>query len=276
MATQTSILERRTDKLDVRVSPTVKAKLQAAASYTHRSLSDFVLDSALSRADELLADRRVFSLNAEAWTAFQDALDAPAKVLPRMHKLLVEPSVFDLAPKRDAAVESFVPTNFESLEALREAGYEGFRKVKELQASDCREVPTQPGVYLVLRPDSTEPKFLAENPGGHFKGKDPTVPVELLEGKWVSGAAVLYIGLSAASLRGRLRTRMKFSQGKPVGAWGGRFLWQIASSNDLILCWKTTPKIPPAIVEDQLLHQFRSSYGKLPFANHKVSVIVSR
>jgi uncharacterized protein (DUF1778 family) len=96
MATQSSILERRTEKLDVRVSPSVKSKLQAAASYTNRSMSDFVLDSALSRADELLADRRVFSLNAEAWTAFQEALDAPAKVLPRMQKLLSEPSVFDI------------------------------------------------------------------------------------------------------------------------------------------------------------------------------------
>jgi uncharacterized protein (DUF1778 family) len=97
MATQASIVERRTEKLDVRVSPTTKSKLQAAAACTHRTMSDFVLDSALSRADEVLADRRVFSLDAEAWTAFQEALDAPAKVLPRMRKLLQESSVFENA-----------------------------------------------------------------------------------------------------------------------------------------------------------------------------------
>jgi len=95
MATQSAILERRTEKLDVRISPAAKSKLQAAAAATHRSMSDFVLDSALSRADEVLADRRSFFLDAEAWRAFQEALDAPAKVLPRMRKLLREPSVFD-------------------------------------------------------------------------------------------------------------------------------------------------------------------------------------
>jgi uncharacterized protein (DUF1778 family) len=99
MATQSALVrrstERRTEKLDVRVSASVKAKLQAAASSSQRSLSEFVLESALSRADEVLADRRTFDLSAEAWTAFVNALDAPAKVLPRMRQLLQEQSVFD-------------------------------------------------------------------------------------------------------------------------------------------------------------------------------------
>jgi uncharacterized protein (DUF1778 family) len=60
MATQPILAERRTEKLDVRVSPSAKAKLQAAASAVHRSMSDFVMESALSRAEETLAERRVF------------------------------------------------------------------------------------------------------------------------------------------------------------------------------------------------------------------------
>ena len=46
----------------------------------------------LSVRDE---DSRVFSLNAEQWTKFQEALDAPPRELPRLKKLLTEPGYFD-------------------------------------------------------------------------------------------------------------------------------------------------------------------------------------
>lgn len=95
MATQPIQPERRTEKLDLRVSPTAKAKLQLAASATHRSMSDFVMESALSRAEEALADRRTFGLDAEKWAAFHVALDAPPHPLPRLRALLDEPGFFD-------------------------------------------------------------------------------------------------------------------------------------------------------------------------------------
>ena len=94
MATQPIPPERRTEKLDVRVSPGAKAKLQAAASATHRSMSDFVMESALARAEETLAERRVFGLDGEKWAAFQAALDAPPRALPRLQALLEEPGFF--------------------------------------------------------------------------------------------------------------------------------------------------------------------------------------
>jgi uncharacterized protein (DUF1778 family) len=95
MATQPILTERRTEKLDLRVSPAAKAKLQAAASAAHRSMSDFVMESALTRAEEALAERRVFGLDAKKWAAFQAALDAPACPLPRLQALLDEPGFFD-------------------------------------------------------------------------------------------------------------------------------------------------------------------------------------
>lgn len=88
---------RRSEKLDVRVSPQAKRKLQSAAAILHRSMSDFVLESALSRAEEELADRRTFGLDAAAWTAFQAALDAPPRSLPRMKALLEEPGFFSVS-----------------------------------------------------------------------------------------------------------------------------------------------------------------------------------
>ncbi len=98
MQTQLPTPERRTEKLDLRVSRSAKAKLQAAATASHRSMSDFVMESALSRAEETLADRRIFSLRAEQWAEFQSALDAPTRPLPRLKKLLNDPSVFDTIP----------------------------------------------------------------------------------------------------------------------------------------------------------------------------------
>ncbi len=54
-----------------------------------------MLESALVRADETLADRTSFGLDADRWKAFLEALDAPHREIPRLGRLLQEPSVFE-------------------------------------------------------------------------------------------------------------------------------------------------------------------------------------
>lgn len=88
----------RSVKLDLRLMPEAKKKIQLAAESTGRSVSEFVLESALARADETLADRTRFGLDAERWQQFQEALDAPPRQLPRLALLLQEPGVFDGKP----------------------------------------------------------------------------------------------------------------------------------------------------------------------------------
>ena len=90
----------RTEKLDLRLTPEAKQALQAAALASRRSVSDFVLESALARADEALADRRTFGLDAAQWKAFVKALDAPVRPLPRLRRLLTEPGFFDRGTAR--------------------------------------------------------------------------------------------------------------------------------------------------------------------------------
>ena len=85
----------RTTKLDLRLSPQAKQTLSAAARASHRSVSQFVLESALSRAEETLVERRRFELNAEQWAAFMAALDAPPRDVPRLRRLFQEASAFD-------------------------------------------------------------------------------------------------------------------------------------------------------------------------------------
>lgn len=90
----------RSEKLDLRLTRNAKRALQAAAAAANRSVSQFVLESALSRADEALADRRTFGLNATKWKAFVAALDAPPRPLPGLERLLKEPGFFDAGPQR--------------------------------------------------------------------------------------------------------------------------------------------------------------------------------
>lgn len=87
---------QRTSKLDLRLTPRAKATLGAAARAKHQTVSQFVLESALSRAEETLSARQRFDLDARQWTAFQAALDAPPQPLAaRLRRLLRENSVFE-------------------------------------------------------------------------------------------------------------------------------------------------------------------------------------
>jgi uncharacterized protein (DUF1778 family) len=88
----------RTEKLDLRLSKSAKQTLQAAATAARKSVSEFVLETALSEAEERLADRRIFTLDAKRWEAFVAALDAPPRHHPRLERLFREPSVFDPEP----------------------------------------------------------------------------------------------------------------------------------------------------------------------------------
>lgn len=66
-------------------------------------------------------------------------------------------------------------------------------RVADLQRS-CDCVPTERGVHWVARESADPVKFLVTSVGGHFNGRDPTVPVAALERRWIYGENVLYIG----------------------------------------------------------------------------------
>jgi uncharacterized protein (DUF1778 family) len=87
--------QTRSEKLDLRLTARDKRILQEAATAERRSVTEFVLHSALTRAEDVLADQRLIGLNAQQWKAFIEALDAPPQRHARLEKLLKEPSVFD-------------------------------------------------------------------------------------------------------------------------------------------------------------------------------------
>lgn len=147
-------------------------------------------------------------------------------------------------------------------------GFEGFVSFDELQNGGLEAVPATSGVYLVVRPAKSDPVFLDESCGGHLKGKNPTELVDVLKAKWVAGTPVIYIG-KGDNLRRRLKQYAAFGAGRRVGHWGGRYIWQLADRDELVVAWKPcSPEQTAAAVEAELVAAFkRANSARLPFAN---------
>ncbi|MCK6580308.1 MAG: GIY-YIG nuclease family protein [Anaerolineae bacterium] len=153
---------------------------------------------------------------------------------------------------------------FSTIQDVKEAGFQGFVAVKDLQCPSARKVfPDVPGVYVVLRMATTEPRFL---PVGTSFRKVMVKPyaVERLQRKWarVRGSPVVYIGKSES-----LRRRLNLYLGLRRNHSGGRAIWQFSDAADLLVCWTPTSKADPRAIEKQLLGDFFAAYSSLPFAN---------
>lgn len=160
-----------------------------------------------------------------------------------------------------------VPVRFDRA-ALEEAGYIGWRTWQQLRDSGLAEVPRASGCYVVQRQRAEPPAFVAVSPVGHFKGKDPTVPLERLESEWVVGASTVYIG-KANELRTRLKAYALFGAGEPVAHWGGRLIWQLEDAAELLVAWRALTSPGPARdLERRLLARFAElNHGRRPLAN---------
>lgn len=87
--------ENRTERVDVRMTPTAKRTLQQAAAASNKTLTEYLLDSGLSAAYDTLADRRVFLLDEPQWQAFEQALAAPPERNARLRALLARTPAWD-------------------------------------------------------------------------------------------------------------------------------------------------------------------------------------
>lgn len=158
-------------------------------------------------------------------------------------------------------------------EYLQSQGFEGFETMGEIMDGLRTLIPAQKDIYVVLRESGSIPHFLSKETGGFFKRKNPNVSIVELKANWVEGSYVVYIGKacgagSSASFRKRLDQYLHFGQGTSVGHWVGCYIWQLADSRDLVICWKNLPFDDPRTVERQTLADFKAVHaGTRPFAN---------
>ena len=82
-------------RIDIRTTAKAKKLLQEAAEICHKNVTEFLLEQGLSKAEQVLADQRVFQLNDAQWQEFQYALDRPARVKPELQSLLNDSSIFE-------------------------------------------------------------------------------------------------------------------------------------------------------------------------------------
>ena len=161
--------------------------------------------------------------------------------------------------------------DFNNIGAIDGYGFLGFVKLEDLFINSSI-IPYIKGIYMILYNDSNTPEFLITGTGGHFKGKNPNISMQALKYNWTEDTKVVYIGKaggddSKATLRSRLTQYFRFGQGKNVGHWGGRLIWQIKNSKELLVCWKPLPSGDPRDTEAELIQAFVSKYKRLPFAN---------
>ena len=67
----------KSSRINLRLTPAQEEKLRYVASTAQTSLSDFILASALERADQMLEDRTEFVATDEDFERLLEALDAP-------------------------------------------------------------------------------------------------------------------------------------------------------------------------------------------------------
>jgi len=88
-------LPRKETRLSIRATWESKELIEKAAKKENKSVSDFVLENALSAAEAIVADDSNFSLDDKQWKNFIAGLDAPPRNIAALRRLLTKPGVFD-------------------------------------------------------------------------------------------------------------------------------------------------------------------------------------
>jgi len=74
------------NRLNIRCDVRARELLNKAATYTHVSISEFVLSNALASAEKVVQAHEHITLQPEDFQAFLTALDAPAQPNPALEK----------------------------------------------------------------------------------------------------------------------------------------------------------------------------------------------
>lgn len=81
--------------INIRAKAKQRDLIDQAAESLGRSRSDFMLEAACSKAEDVLLDQTFFALESDAFAKFQAMLDAPSESNDRLRRFLNEKSPWD-------------------------------------------------------------------------------------------------------------------------------------------------------------------------------------
>ena len=85
----------RTARLGLRATPEQEAVLRRAAEVAHKSLTDFILDSACLAAEQTLLDQRLFMVSGSQYQALMDLLERPEQPNDGLRELISRKAPWD-------------------------------------------------------------------------------------------------------------------------------------------------------------------------------------
>ena len=89
------IQSTRSSRLGLRATPEQEVVLRRAAEVSHKSLTDFILDSACQAAEQTLLDQRLFMVSESQYQALMDLLDRPAQANDALRELFSRKAPWD-------------------------------------------------------------------------------------------------------------------------------------------------------------------------------------
>lgn len=94
MSDTTAETGAKSQRINLRASARQESLLRQAAAATDHTMTDFILDSAVDRAERVLADRRWFIASDAQFAEFVRLLDAPLPSTSKFESLFARTSRF--------------------------------------------------------------------------------------------------------------------------------------------------------------------------------------
>jgi len=99
MAAAAETRSSREARINVRASARQEQIIKTAAAATDKTVTEFVLGTAVTQAEKVLADRRYFLADDEQWAALDELLSRPVPTMPKLAALLAAPDFFADPPQ---------------------------------------------------------------------------------------------------------------------------------------------------------------------------------
>jgi uncharacterized protein (DUF1778 family) len=96
----------RSQRINFRASAREERLIRLGAEKRGEKVTRFIVESACSAAEMVLAEQKHFELPPAQFARFAEALDRPAKVIPALQRLFSEKSVIERDADETAAVRS--------------------------------------------------------------------------------------------------------------------------------------------------------------------------